>query len=301
MGTELLRHHAMVYSCTEEYATRSVAFLREGLYAGERCVVGNNRAGLATVREALGPDAEGVEFVDVSWTYTRPAQAVAAHYGTLLRASRNGRPVRAIGEFQFGPTFDDWKEWQSYEAITNLAYAHLPVWLVCAYPANGLPDSVLEGVRSTHCEVLTDRWEKSEQFEDPRDAVRRLTPAPASLPELRSWSAGPDLERFRERLARDLATEQVPDVKALEVLVAATEIAANALQHGGGIEEVRVGGVDGWFVCEVIDRGGGFDDPVLGYLAPRPGTGRGLWVARQLTRRLESFQSSRGFTVRMWA
>jgi anti-sigma regulatory factor (Ser/Thr protein kinase) len=82
--------------------------------------------------------------------------------------------------------------------------------------------------------------------------------------------------------------------------VAGTEIAANAVRHGGGIEEVRVGRVDGRFVCEVIDRGPGFDDTVAGYLVPRPGTGKGLWVARQLTWRLESFRSQRGFTVRMW-
>jgi anti-sigma regulatory factor (Ser/Thr protein kinase) len=84
------------------------------------------------------------------------------------------------------------------------------------------------------------------------------------------------------------------------MLVAATEVATNAVRHGGGIEEVRVGRVDGRFVCEVIDRGGGFDDPVAGYLPPRPGRGRGMWVARQLTWRVESFHSPRGFTVRTW-
>ena len=60
-----------------------------------------------------------------------------------------------------------------------------------------------------------------------------------------------------------------------------TEIAANAFRHGGGIEEVRVGQVDARFVCEVVDRGSGFDDPLAGYLAPREGVGAGLWVARQ--------------------
>jgi hypothetical protein len=79
-----------------------------------------------------------------------------------------------------------------------------------------------------------------------------------------------------------------------------TEIAANAVRHGTGVEEVRVGRVDGRFVCEVIDRGRGFDDPLAGYLVPRPGRGKGLWVASQLTWRLESFHSPLGFTVRLW-
>jgi anti-sigma regulatory factor (Ser/Thr protein kinase) len=72
------------------------------------------------------------------------------------------------------------------------------------------------------------------------------------------------------------------------------------VRHGDGIEEVRVGRAEGRFVCEVVDRGSGFDDPVAGYLAPREGTGTGLWVARQLAWRLEFFRSLQGFTARIW-
>jgi anti-sigma regulatory factor (Ser/Thr protein kinase) len=129
--------------------------------------------------------------------------------------------------------------------------------------------------------------------------VRRLTPAPEQLPELRSYSAGESLERFREQLARELMAEQVPEARALDMLVAGTEIAANAMRHGAGIEEVRMGRAEGRFVCEVVDRGSGFDDPAAGYLAPREGTGSGLWIARQLSWLVESFHSPRGFTVRI--
>ena len=300
MGAETLRHHALLYDCDEDYAARSAGFLRDGLDAGECCLVAHNRAGLAMMRDALGRDADRTVFVDVSGTFTRPARAVAAFYGTFVRLLRQAPSVRAVAEFQFGPSFDDWHEWESYEAIANLAYDPLPVWVVCAYPANRLPDAVLDGVLRTHNEVLTGEWARSNRFEDPNDVVRELTPEPERLPGLRSWYVGQDLERFREQLAGDLVAERVPRAKALEMLLAATEVATNAVRHGGGIEEVRVGRVDGRFVCEVIDRGGGFDDPVVGYLPPRPGRGRGLWVARQLTWRVESFHSPCGFTVRMW-
>jgi anti-sigma regulatory factor (Ser/Thr protein kinase) len=92
----------------------------------------------------------------------------------------------------------------------------------------------------------------------------------------------------------------VPEGKLLDMLLAAGEIAANAVEHGGGIEEVRVGRAAGRFVCEIVDRGNGFDDPAAGYIAPRAGVGTGLWVARKLTWRLEFFTSPRGFTARLW-
>lgn len=297
-----LRHHAFVYDADEEYAARSVAFLREGLEAGEGGIVAHTREGLAIMREALGPDADRVALVDVGSTYTRPARALAAYYGTFLGELQKAPSVRAVADFQMGPAPGEWDEWVGYEAITNLAYDHLPVWVVCTYNANALPDRVLDGMWSTHAEVLGDdgRWLGSEHFEDPRGLLRRLTPEPEPLEELRSCAVADDLEAFRERLARELVAEAVPEAKALDMLVAGTEVAANAVRHGGGIEEVRVGRAHGRFVCEVIDGGGGFDDPLAGYVAPREGTGTGLWVARQLAWSVESFRSQRGFTVRIW-
>jgi anti-sigma regulatory factor (Ser/Thr protein kinase) len=294
-----LRHDAFVHESDDEYVARSVAFLQEGLEAGEGAIVANTRDGLAMMRDALGPDADRVAFVDNGSTYSRPARAVAAYYGTFLGELRKAPSVRAVAEFQFGPKNEDWDQWMAYEAITNVAYSHLPAWVVCTYSANGLPDSVLDGVLRTHPEVHAKGSSESGHFEDPRELVRKLTPQPEPLPGLRTCSAGEDLEGFREQLARELVAEKVPEATALDMLVAGTEIAANAVRHGGGIKEVRVGRAEGRFVCEVIDCGGGFDDPVAGYLAPRDGTGTGLWVARQLTWRVEPFHSPRGFTVRL--
>jgi anti-sigma regulatory factor (Ser/Thr protein kinase) len=299
-----LRHNAFVYESRDEYVARSVAFLKEGLEAGEGAVIGDTRDTLSVMREALGPDADRVAFFDVGTIYTRPAHAVAAYHGLFLEQLRTAPSVRAVAELPLGPTPAEWTEWMRYEAITNLAYSHLPVWVVCTYNANGLPDTVLDAVWQTHPEVVTDEWlgsdrRESDRFEDPRELVRSLTPKPEPLPDLRPFSVGEDIEAFRERLARELVAEKVPDAKALDMLVAGTEIAANALQHGGGIEEVRVGRADGRFVCEVVDRGSGFDDPLAGYLAPREGIGTGLWVARQLTSRIEFFRSQQGFTARI--
>ena len=300
-STTAMRHNAFVYQSLDEYVGCATAFLREGLEQGEAAVVGQTRQGLAAMREALGADAERVAFLNVEEAYTRPARTLAAYHQVYVDQLRSARFVRVASDVQVGPSPADWDEWLGYEAMMNRCFAHLPTWALCTYDANGLPDPVLDSVWRTHPEVLAaETWTASEHFEDPTELLRRITPEPQPLGELRAMSIPSDVESFRERLAEELAAERVSGAKSLDMLLAATELFANAVRHGAGVAAVRLGRADGRFVCEIIDRGSGFDDPTAGYLAPRAGVGSGLWVARQLTWRLEFFHSPLGFTARAW-
>ena len=296
-----LRHNALVYESTDEYLRRAVPFLKDGIEAGEGAIVAHTKPGLSMMREALGPEAAHVTFVDVSGAYTRPARTLAAYHEVYVEALRKTPTLRAVADVQFGPDPAEWDMWTGYEAVFNRSFGHLPAWVLCSYDANGTPDPVIEGVWQTHPEVVADdSWNHSDHYEDPDDLLRRITPAPALLPGLRPIAFGRGAEELREQLARELAADEMGDSQALDLLLAATEIANNAMQHGGGIQEVRVGRVRGRFVCEIVDRGDGFDDPAAGYLAPREGMGTGLWVAQQLTWQIEFFQSPTGFTARIW-
>jgi anti-sigma regulatory factor (Ser/Thr protein kinase) len=296
-----MRHNAFVYQSLDEYVPRAVGFLREGLEAGEAAVVGHTRVGIASLREALGADAAHVTFLNVEEAYTRPARTLAAYHQVYVEQFRRASFVRVASDVQVGPSPAEWDEWLGYEAMMNRCFAHLPTWALCTYNADGLPDPVLDAVWRTHPHVLADEtWTASDHFEEPDELLRRATPEPKSLAGLRPMPFGRDVESFREHLAQELATANVSGPKALEMLLAASELFANALQHGGGVAAVRVGRAEGRFVCEVVDRGDGFDDPAAGYLAPRAGVGTGLWIARQLAWRIEFLRSSQGFTARAW-
>jgi anti-sigma regulatory factor (Ser/Thr protein kinase) len=296
-----LRHNAFVYGSEDEYVGRSVSFLKEGLEAGEGAIVAHTRPGLAVMREALGGDAAQVTFVDVSSAYTRPARTLAAYHEVYAEQLRTASSLRAVADVQFGPDPGEWDMWMGYEAVFNRSFGHLPAWVLCTYNANGTPDRILEGVWRTHPEVVSgDAWSASELYQDPDRLLRAIMREPAPVAGLRSIPFGRDVEELRERLARELVAENVTESKTLDMLVAATEIAVNASEHGGGVEDVRVGRAQGRFVCEITDRGPGFDDPAAGYLAPRAGVGSGLWIARQLTWRIEFFRSPTGFTARLW-
>ena len=132
---------------------------------------------------------------------------------------------------------------------------------------------------------------------------QRRTPAPGPLDGLQDLPLDGGPGEFRARLHAALSRARVSESEARDMIVAAGEVLANAQQHGGGLVAVQVGRVDGRFVCEVADDGVGVDDPLAGFLPPRPNTGdgAGLWVARQLTRELELVPRPDGFSVRLWA
>lgn len=299
-GSEF-RHNALVYESQDEYVALSVPFLREGIEAGEGAIVAHTKPGLAVMREALGADADQVTFVDVSAAYTRPARTLASYHGVFVDQLRGARSLRAVADVQFGLDPGESDLWMGYEAVFNHCFSHLPMWVWCTYDGERLPDPVRDAVWRTHPEVVADEaWHTSDRYEDPERLLRRITPEPVPLPGLRSIGPGRDVEELRERLARELGAERVTEAKAIDMLLAATEIGTNAIEHGGGIDDVRVGRAEGRFVCEIVDRGAGFDDPTAGYLAPREGVGRGLWVTRQLTWDIEFIHSSKGFTARIW-
>jgi anti-sigma regulatory factor (Ser/Thr protein kinase) len=296
------RHHAFVYDSDDDYVGRSVEFLRAGIEAGEGGLVAGTRDRLALVREGFDASPGELTFLELTTSNARPARALAANYTALTNHLQRFPAVRLISELESGPTPEDWREWTIYEAVLNRAFSHLPVWAICAYDARRLPEPALEAAWRAHPEVIAGERQRPHPYENPTELVRRLTPEPETLPELWRIPGADGPEALREQLSQALTAQGVEGRKALEMLIAANEVASNAWRHGKPPVELRVGRHRGRFVCEIVDQGPGFDDPLAGYLPP-PERGRrapGLWVARQLVWRLEAFRAPAGFTVRLW-
>jgi serine/threonine-protein kinase RsbW len=102
------------------------------------------------------------------------------------------------------------------------------------------------------------------------------------------------------RLVRSVAHEVTP-ARAGDVVLATHEVAMNALTHGQGRGAVRVWAADDELVCEVEDNGAGIWDLLAGTLPPAPhqDRGRGLWIARQLSDRLDIETTPYGALVRL--
>jgi len=298
-----MRHSLFLYDDDDRLVRKMAPHLRTDPAGGRRTVVVLDRRKWERLAGALGSDADDALYIDRDTFYTRPEAALAGFDGTLRRFVHDGaRAVRVFGELPHCETDADRNLWLMYEAILNRAFDHHPVWVMCGYDAREVSEPLLDGALDVHPEVLTEDWRQSPHYKEPEDVVRLRTAIPAPLDGLHTlpFDGGP--RSFREALGTELEGAAVSDLEARNMLVAAEEVLANAQRHGGGPRGVMVGRVGERFLCEISDYGHGIDNPLAGFLPPRPGhvDGAGLWVARQLTRKLELVPSPQGASVRLW-
>jgi anti-sigma regulatory factor (Ser/Thr protein kinase) len=298
-------HHNMYqYDHDDALVDRVAPFLVEGLQAREAVVLVVDPRKRAILEEALGALAAHVDYVDRDTYYTRPEDALAGYDAQVRRYLRGGAErVRVFGELPLCRTQEDADTWIRYEALLNPAFAHHPVTIVCGLDVREQPDSVLRGSWETHPCTMNDHWAGNHHYHRPEDTVRARTPPPEDVTGLRSVEAGLGARALRRLLAGEMADAGVPAADAERLIVAAGEVLANAHRYGGGVRTLRLGRAGERFVCEIADHGPGLEDPLAGYVPPSSdrAPGAGLWIARQMTRRLDMLSTERGLTTRLWA
>ncbi|MBB5871736.1 anti-sigma regulatory factor (Ser/Thr protein kinase) [Allocatelliglobosispora scoriae] len=85
-----------------------------------------------------------------------------------------------------------------------------------------------------------------------------------------------------------------------KLLIIATELATNAIRHGGGKGRLRLWREGGALHCEVSDAGPGISDPDQVGTRPVPlnvDGGRGLWIVRQFADKVAVTNRSPGTTI----
>jgi anti-sigma regulatory factor (Ser/Thr protein kinase) len=122
---------------------------------------------------------------------------------------------------------------------------------------------------------------------DPRGGSTTTRPfTGADLPDLRAW-------------VHIRAHAWEPGDAADDFVLAVSEIATNAVVHGGGAGTLTLRHDDGQLVCRIADTGPGMADPGAGRTPPPPTatTGYGLWLAHNLTSTVLISTSPAGTTV----
>jgi anti-sigma regulatory factor (Ser/Thr protein kinase) len=302
--TPRFRHEALFYAGAAEFLDGTTAFIEEGLDAGEPVLAVLGAAKIDRLRARLGGAADRVEFADMEQVGRNPARVIPT-WREYVTAHPPGRSVRGIGEPVWaGRSPAELVETQHHEALLNVAFADTPTLsLLCPYDVDALDPAVIDDARRTHPTVRQrDCTGPSSSYLQLPARAKPLSgplPEPDRAPSVLAFGRD-GLCEVRELVARLAREAGLDRRRAADLVLAADEVAANSIRHGGGGGTLRVWDDGRALVCEVHDAGT-VRDAMVGRERPRllAPTGRGLWLANQLCDLVQLRSSPAGTTVRL--
>jgi anti-sigma regulatory factor (Ser/Thr protein kinase) len=292
----VLSHAAFFYRTQPEYAAAIVAFIQAGLAAGEPALVAVPGAKARVIRDRLADGPGEVVFTDMTELGRNPARIIPE-----VRAFADKHPgqrVRFVGEPTWpGRSVAEICEAARHEALINLAFAQAPMTILCPYDASGLAGSVLDDARRAHQEPAA-VGATGQTWRDnlPPGCDRPLYPPPAGAAAL---AYDTDLAPVRRLVAVQARRAGLAGERALDLVLAANEIAANTISHTTGGGGLQIWHTPEEIVCQVHDQGE-ITDPLAGRVRHGPDDrGHGLWLVNQVCDLVELRTGQAGTTVRM--
>jgi anti-sigma regulatory factor (Ser/Thr protein kinase) len=303
-------HEVLLHSDEERFTAGVLHFVHEGLARDEAVVVVEPRPRLDLLRDAMGNDASAVSWLDMLEIGGNPgrilpvwADAVAEHV-----TAPGARGLRGVGEPAFrGRRLPELAECAVHERLLNTAFADGPAWrLLCPYDETALPADVVAASLRTHPVHLSPGGTVTVPDDQPAGPARRRRPhADPPLPPptdvvLRGdFGPGdvPAVRRTVRQYARSCGLAE-DRVEALEL--AASELAANSVRHGGGRGSIALWREPDGAVLEFTDAGR-IVDPLTGRRRPAPGQegGMGLYLVHQLCDLVQVRSGPEGTVVRV--
>ncbi|WP_052397464.1 sensor histidine kinase [Streptomyces sp. NRRL F-5123] len=280
------RHELYAYKGDSGFLQGAVSFVRDALAADETVLIAVGDDKRRMLRDALDGDSAGrqVSFVDTGALGRNPGRLIPAWHDWIAKSVGKGLPVRGISESPWdAATPAERGELRYHEWLLNLTFATSPAWwLLCPYDITTVETAVLDSARLCHPFQLSDgSHSRNPDFSDEPFRFDDLAPACGPGPSL-AYGAG-ELAKVRAAVTECATRCGLAGARLQELLVAATEVAANTVRHGGGSGTLRMWADGSLLVCEFHDTGH-IGDPLVGRSRPSPAQtgGRGLWLVHQL-------------------
>jgi anti-sigma regulatory factor (Ser/Thr protein kinase) len=293
-------HAAFIYRHGPNSMASVASFARDGLAHGDGVWIGVSAPLGNLLRQALGECGPRTAFFDMAEVGRNPGRIIpamldfaAAHIGRRIRyVSQAIWPERPAAETV---------EAVRHEALVNLAFAQADAAIMCLHDTDELGQHMAAAAEQTHPTVIRDGQVRPSsryagQGQIPPAYDRPLAPPP---PHARSLSYRHDLRPVRARVAECAQQAGLTDDRAADLMLGASEVAANTLRHTAGGGTLWVWSGPGEVVCQVRDSGN-VADPLAGRWRPvgRP-SGQGLWVVNQVCDLVELRTGPGGTIVRM--
>jgi anti-sigma regulatory factor (Ser/Thr protein kinase) len=293
-------HEAFFYAGSDDFLDGTATFVEAGLRAGDPVMVALVPERLELLRRALGPDASRVRFADMLELGRNPARIIPAWRRFVDEHAGHAR-LRGIGEPIWASRgADELAECQRHEALLNVAFEGGRPWsLLCPYDARALSAEVLHEARRSHPFLV----EQGGTSASP-DYVASPAVFDGPLPEpgLVEGELAFDATTLRQARAAvsAWAAAVLQPSRAADLVLAAHEVAANSVRHGGGSGTLRYWRNGATAVVEVRDAGR-FEKVLVGRQQPPLDVemGRGLWLAHHLCDLVQLRSAPAGSTVRL--
>ena len=303
------RHEAYLHRGDEEFLPGALQYVREGLALDETVVVVEPGPRLAMVRDALGDDGEAVTFLDIAEVGGNPGRLLPLLASAVAEHSGAGRGLRVLGEgTHAGRRPTEIAESLVHEALVNHSFGPGPGWrLLCPYDVAALSPAVVEAALRSHpawcgpagggpCPTYVPAGDGSDLATLTGDTP---LPPPTDV-VLRGEFGRRDLPAVRRTVRQFARSCGLPEEKIADLELAASELAANSVRHGGGTGSVGMWREPDAVVVEFTDAGR-LDDPLAGRRRPedRQASGMGLYLVHQLCDLVQVRTGPAGTTVRI--
>jgi anti-sigma regulatory factor (Ser/Thr protein kinase) len=228
-----------------------------------------------------------------------PARIIPAMRAFVDR--HHGQPVLVVVEALWPERSPaEIQEVTRHDALVNLAFSGSPATVVCAYDAARLPPPVIADARRTHPAYLADGGAvptgEETPWELPPGCDQPLPPPPAGAQQL---TYDTDLAPVRRLVERCASRTTIGAGRAADLVLAASEVAANTLGHTKWGGTFWIWHDDTEIVCQADDRGW-ITDPLAGRVRRDPGSrGHGLYLVNHVCDLVEVRTGAAGTSIRL--
>jgi anti-sigma regulatory factor (Ser/Thr protein kinase) len=295
-----LRHVAFFYGDQAERRAQILRLAQSGLARGEPTFVALPGDEASLLGGQLDTEPGELLCADITETGRNPARLIPEVRAFIDKHA--GQRVLVIGEACWpGRSPAELREATRHEALMNLAFAASSATITCGYDATRLPPSAITDATWTHPEYLASGQPVTAPshrpaWNVPPDCDRPLPAPPASAESLAYDTNLAPVRRMVERHAH--GSTLAPD-RAADLVLAASEVAANTLDHTGSGGTFQVWRNRDEILCQAHDQGW-ITDPLAGRVRHGPdGRGHGLYLVNQVCDLVEIRTGPAGTTIRM--
>ena len=295
-----LRHAALFHRGRAELRSRILDFARAGLARREPTYVALPGDEALLLGEQLGEAPGELLCSDIADVGRNPARIIPELQAFIDKHA--GQRVQMIGQPVWpGRSAAEIRETIRHEALVNLAFSPVPATIVCAYDVTTLEPAVIAAAERTHREYLGDGQPHAEAVDGapwqlPSEWDEPLPPPPETAETL---SYGTDLAPVRRLVERHARGTRLPAERVGDLVLAASEVAANTLGHTTSGGTLQVWHDEREIVCQARDQGW-IADPLAGRIRRGPDSrGHGLFLVNHVCDLVEIRTGRAGTTVRM--